>query len=502
MLVLLYILVGAFVLNLAWQYCYSFRRDRAPLIFYWIPWLGSAVAYGLRPYEFFEECRQIHGDVFSFMLLGRIMTVYLGPKGHEFVFNAKLNDVSAEEAYSHLTTPAFGKGVIYDCPNSRLVEQKKFAKFALTKNSFVTYVDKIKLEVVDYLKSSKKYDLQILKRGVTNVLESQSEVTILTASRCLLGEEMRSKLDTSFAQLYTDLDKAFVPINFVFPNIPLPHNKKRDHAQRAISGAYMDLIKSRRESGDIVAGRDLIDSLMLHSTYKDGVKMTDQEIANLLIGILMGGQHTSATTSAWFLLRLAQNPAIQDEIYEQMKTVLDGDLDNLSYENLQKMPLITNTVKETLRMHHPLHSTFRKVKNSLKVPGTNYVVPKGHYVLVSVAYAMTNERWFSNANRFDPHRWDEKKTEDSDETVDYGFGKVSKGVASPYLPFGGGRHRCIGEQFAHLQLGVILATMVWNLRWTLEEGRGLPRSSFDSMVVLPEAHGANISWEKRSTCTI
>ena len=45
------------------------------------------------------------------MLLGKIMTVYLGPKGHEFVFNAKLSDVSAEDAYKHLTTPVFGKGL-------------------------------------------------------------------------------------------------------------------------------------------------------------------------------------------------------------------------------------------------------------------------------------------------------------------------------------------------------------------------------------------------------
>lgn len=62
----------------------------------------------------------------------------------------------------------------------------------------------------------------------------------------------------------------------------------------------MKEIARRRESGDIDENRDLIDSLLVNSTYKDGVKMTDQEIANLLIGVLMGGQHTSATTSAWF----------------------------------------------------------------------------------------------------------------------------------------------------------------------------------------------------------
>ena len=69
----------------------------------------------------------------------------------------------------------------------------------------------------------------------------------------------------------------------------------------------MKEIKLRRDRGDIDPNRDLIDSLLIHSTYKDGVKMTDQEIANLLIGILMGGQHTSASTSAWFLLHLGEN---------------------------------------------------------------------------------------------------------------------------------------------------------------------------------------------------
>ena len=53
------------------------------------------------------------------------MTVCLGPQGNDFVLNGKLSEVSAEEAYTHLTTPVFGEGVVYDCPNHRLMEQKK-----------------------------------------------------------------------------------------------------------------------------------------------------------------------------------------------------------------------------------------------------------------------------------------------------------------------------------------------------------------------------------------
>jgi sterol 14alpha-demethylase len=66
-----------------------------------------------------------HGDVFTFILLGRKVTVCVGIAGNEFILNGKLKDVCAEEVYTVLTTPVFGKDVVYDCPNAKLMEQKK-----------------------------------------------------------------------------------------------------------------------------------------------------------------------------------------------------------------------------------------------------------------------------------------------------------------------------------------------------------------------------------------
>ncbi|ABN68111.2 Cytochrome P450 51 (CYPLI) (P450-LIA1) (Sterol 14-alpha demethylase) (Lanosterol 14-alpha demethylase) (P450-14DM) [Scheffersomyces stipitis CBS 6054] len=500
------IVFAPFIYNIVWQFLYSLRRDRAPLVFHWIPWFGSAIPFGMAPYKFFEDSRQKYGDVFAFMLLGRTMTVYLGPKGHEFVFNSKLNETNAEDAYKHLTTPVFGKGVIYDCPNHRLMEQKKFAKYALTRDAFKTYVPKIREEIISYFKNPEGFNMGEKNSGVANIMKTQPELTIFTASRSLLGDDMRKRFDASFAQLFSDLDKGFTPLNFVFTNLPLPNYRKRDNAQQKISATYKSLIEKRRATGDVDPNRDLIDSLMTYSTYKDGVKMTDQEIANLLIGILMGGQHTSAATSAWFLLHLGARPDLQDELFEEVSNILKekgtSNLNDLSYEDLQNMTLTNNVIKETLRLHMPLHSIFRKVSKSLLVPNTNYTVPAGHYVLVSPGYTQTSDRFFPNASTFDPHRWDSNNLADknADEgTVDYGFGAVSKGVSSPYLPFGGGRHRCIGEQFAYVQLGTILSAFVYNVKWSLK-GEKVPANDFTSMVVLPE-EPAEIIWEKRKTCT-
>lgn len=65
------------------------------------------------------------GDVFTFILLGKKTTVYVGPEGNEFILNGKAKDVNAEQIYGALTTPVFGRDVVYDCPNSKLMEQKR-----------------------------------------------------------------------------------------------------------------------------------------------------------------------------------------------------------------------------------------------------------------------------------------------------------------------------------------------------------------------------------------
>lgn len=503
-----------FIYSLLWQLVYSFRNDRPPLVFYWLPGLGSAIQYGKDPYKFFQDCQKRYGDIFSFVLLGKVMTVYLGPKGHEFIFNAKLADVSAEAAYGHLTTPVFGKGVIYDVNNAKLMDQKKFVKSALTVDAFKRYVPLFIEEMQNYFNNSKNFKkLNQLKNDsnpkskdndkiVVDVMVTQPEMTIFTASRTLLGKEMRDKLNTDFAYLYTDLDRGFTPINFAIPwNLPLPVNKRRDYAQWKISSTYLSLINKRRKENDI-QNRDLIDTLLQNSTYKDGTKMTDQEIANLLIGVLMGGQHTSAATSAWALLHLAERPDVQEEIYnEQMKVLENGNLE-LTYDRLQVMPLLNQMIKEVLRLHHPLHSLFRKVIRDIPVPNTSYVVPKGNYVLVSPGYTHLQDEYFPHAREFNIHRWDnQSKSKDNEELnpnsaekIDYGFGNISKGVSSPYLPFGGGRHRCIGEHYAMVQLGTIMAMYIRLFTWKFvtpndaenaKDINKVPKPDFTSMVTLP-----------------
>jgi sterol 14-demethylase len=75
------------------------------------------------------------------------------------------------------------------------------------------------------------------------------------------------------------------------------------------------------------------------------------------------------------------------------------------------------------------------------------------------------------------------KSEATGEKVDYGWGVISKGTESPYQPFGAGRHRCIGESFAYVQLGSIVATMVRAVEMRLPQK--MPQHNYHVSISLP-----------------
>ncbi|KAK4958537.1 Lanosterol 14-alpha-demethylase [Elasticomyces elasticus] len=506
--------------------------NEPPMVFHWLPFIGSTITYGMDPYTFFFTQRALHGDVFTFILLGKKTTVCLGTKGNDFILNGKLKDVNAEEIYSPLTTPVFGKDVVYDCPNAKLMEQKKFVKFGLTSSALKSYVQLIGEEVRQFFSQDGTSKRFAAETGTLDIPPAMGELTTYTASRSLQGKEVRAKFDSSFADAVHDLDKGFSPINFQLPWAPLPHNRKRDIAQKKMTDTYLSIISARREeikakgraAVDESREEDMIWNLM-DCVYKDGVVVPDHEIAHMMIALLMAGQHSSSSTSSWILLRLATRPEIQDELLAEQREVIgtneDGSIKDLTYDDLNRLPLHNQVVKETLRLHTPIHSILRAVKSPMTisvpstVPGEQekekiYTIPTSHILLATPGVTARTSAHFPEPMLWEPHRWDASPPEKishlvpsylkegvEEEKEDYGYGEISKGAASPYLPFGAGRHRCIGEQFAYVQLQTVLATVIRDFRFEPVDGSkdivGTDYSSLFSQPLRP----AVVRWTRR-----
>lgn len=349
----------------------------------------------------------------------------------------------------------------------------------------------------DFVKRHKSLKGQ---KGTFDVPKVMAELTIYTASRSLQGEEVRSQFDSRFADLYHDLDMGFSPINFMLSWAPLPHNRARDNAHQSMIKLYSEIVRKRRSGAVKRDSHDMIWHLM-DCKYKDGTPVPEHEIAGIMIALLMAGQHSSSSTIAWIILRLASKPELIEELLEEQKRVLGADLPPLTHDDLSRLPLHAQTVKETLRLHAPIHSIMRKVKQPLVVEGTNYTIPASHTLMSSPGVSAQMDIHFPNPACWDPHRWDAGannfEDQEDDEKIDYGWGVVSKGTRSPYLPFGAGRHRCIGEQFAYVQLQSILAAFVREFKWRNPGGsREVVGTDYSSLFSRPLAPGI-VEWERR-----
>nr|GAT51726.1 lanosterol 14-alpha-demethylase [Mycena chlorophos] len=498
----------AILFNALWQVIAPRKASDPPVVFHWLPIVGSAVWYGNDPIGFFKTCQEKYGNVFTFVLLGRKVTVALTPKGNNFVLGGKSIAFNAEDAYKHVTTPVFGKDVVYDVPNEVFMQQKKFVKFGLTTETFRAYVGMIEEEVEHFLNHDQRFRAfqtnNIDEWGSFDAVAAMAEITILTASRTLQGSEVRESLDKSFSALYSDLDGGFTPLNFMFPHLPLPSYRKRDKAHKQMSDFYVDILKKRRTNPDGDHSYDMISSLR-DQKYRSGEPLRDHEIAHLMIALLMAGQHTSSATLAWTMLHLAADPDVTNALYDEQVNRFgnpDGSFRSMCYEDLRHLPILDATIRETLRMHPPITSIMRRVREDVPVPATLaapsqdgiYVVPKGNYVLASPLMSQIDPDAWSEAHKWIPSRWYDEdgvaaralKTyvDDGGEKVDFGFGAVSKGTESPYQPFGASKHRCIGEQFAYLQIGTIVATLIRKIELRLPHP--MPENNYHTMITKPK----------------
>ncbi|XP_064402293.1 lanosterol 14-alpha demethylase-like isoform X2 [Halichondria panicea] len=425
-----------------------------------LPFLGHAVEFGKNPIEFLLSAREKYGNVFSFTMVGKTFTYLIGSDSSALLFNSKDQDLNAAEVYGKLVTPVFGKGVAYDVSNDVFLEQKKMLKTGLSVAHFRRYVPLIEKETIDYFE-------RWGDSGVKDLFQALSELIILTASRCLHGREIRECLDEHVAQLYSDLDGGFSHLAWLLPGwLPLPSFRKRDHARLEMYKIFGDVIQRRRESSQGDHEDDVLDTL-LHTTYKDGRTLKDHEIIGMLIGFLLAGQHTSSTTSAWVGFYLARHKQLQNAAYQEQLKVCGEDLPPLNYDEVEELAFLERCLKETLRLRPPIMTMMRMVKSTQTIG--KFTIPPGHQVCVSPTVNQSLMEVWTNPQDFNPDRFLEQTSSDE---------KFS------FVPFGAGRHRCVGESFALIQIKTIWSVLLRKYEFDLVDGH-FPPVNYTTMIHTP-----------------
>ena len=187
----------------------------------------------------------------------------------------------------------------------------------------------------------------------------------------------------------------------------------------------------------------------------------------MFISMMFAGHHTTSGTAAWTLIELLRHPdelaAVRAELDE-----LYAHGEEVSYQALRAMPRLESAIKEALRLHPPLILVLRVVKEELEVEG--FRIAPGKLVGASPAVSNRIAEDFPDPDAFVPERYLEPRAEDR---------------ANPWtwIPFGAGRHRCVGAPFAMMQLKAIFSVLLRHWDFELAQPSDTYRNDHSKMVV-------------------
>jgi cytochrome P450 len=239
---------------------------------------------------------------------------------------------------------------------------------------------------------------------------------------------------------------------------------------RALDGLdrliYEELGRRRRVS-DLAERTDIL-SLLLQARDEAGEPMTDNELRDELVTLLLAGHETTATSVAWAIERLVRHP---DKLRRLAAEIDEGQTDEY----------LNAVISETLRVRPVVPIVARSLQEDFDVGG--YRLPAGTTVAPSIYLTNRNPRVYERPAEFMPERF----LEDAPETFSW-------------IPFGGGIRRCIGASFATLEMKLMLATMLGELAprvadgWRWRRGELIRRRA----ITLVPIAGAQVVWEPRT----
>ena len=233
-----------------------------------------------------------------------------------------------------------------------------------------------------------------------------------------------------------------LPLYKLYPTAPFKGFKKAVYDMHAIGESMMksrfEQIQKLAQEGEVLDEERV--SLMEHLLIEE--KLTKEQALSQACDILSAGVDTSSNTAAFLLHHIAKEPELQQALYDEVTSVcgLNGVPD---FNDFQRMPLVRNCIKETLRLYPPIPIP-RLAQTDMVIHG--YKVPKNTSIVFELFLIGRDPKLFPNPECFNPYRWEGKKEQD---------GLVTFGS----LPFGAGVRMCYGRRLAELELHLLLANI-------------------------------------------
>jgi cytochrome P450 len=301
---------------------------------------------------------------------------------------------------------------------------------------------------------------------VRDVHHDMMRVTLEIAARSLFNVEIQGDAGTIGSALTVVMNEMPKLAGFAFlPDwVPVPGLGPFRRALADLDRIVYGIIRGRRETGEHPG--DLLD-MLLDARDENGEGMSDLQLRDEVMTLLLAGHETTANTLSWALYLLAQNPESQARLAAELHDVLGGRVADAA--GLQRLPYTQMVLMEAQRLYPPAWAIGRKALVDFEVSG--YRVPAGTNVIVSQWVLHRDPQIYPDPERFNPERWREEVA---------GRRSLPKFA---YLPFGAGPRVCVGASLALTESALVLATLIQHFRFSLASAE--PVKAFPSVTLRP-----------------
>lgn len=257
------------------------------------------------------------------------------------------------------------------------------------------------------------------------------------------------------------------------PFRPLPTRINKTAGKcRAVCESVAHKLMSKVSMDEIEEDDSLVTSLFKSSKNpsKNQVKegtLQDSEIVGQITTALLAGHETTSTALSWALMAISQDQTLQTNLREEINANKGLELEDMTPEDIDSLPLLDNVTKEVLRLYSPVHSTNREAMEDDLIPLSkpildrnnrpihNLIIRKGQAVIIQIAaYNRSKEVWGPDALEFIPERWNNLP-----RTV------TDCNIPNHHLSFLAGARTCVGFRLAILEFKIILAHSVTKLNF-------------------------------------
>lgn len=315
-----------------------------------------------------------------------------------------------------------------------------------------THAHEIRDSIADFVRRWLEYSRQ---GKLFNASDEMMNLTLDIVRRSLFSGEMgehMERINIVVKALLKDVG-GFVRSEFgTTLEICPTRNRLFQDSLNEMNEIVYEVIEKRRR--DLDAGRlryDLLDMLM-EARDENGNPLDVAEVRDEVVTLLFAGNETTAVMLGWMLHSVKHYPGVEDKIHAELKTVLNGRSPELA--DLPQLEYLNMMILETMRLYPPVWSIFRKVAKDDVING--YRIEAGHTMIVSPFTMHYHPQYWPDPTRFDPSRHTREQ--------------IAARPKYAYIPFGGGRHLCVGKHLAMMEMKMILATLCQCFTWEIAPG--------------------------------